>query len=83
MRFDSSANTQSQVRRSLGLDPRMIRFSVVKIGDKLHGPRGAMENITGQVEWESTQDASDAAGLGAFEASQTQRGARTDTFGRI
>ena len=35
MRFDSSTATQEMVRRTLGLDPRMIRFSVVKLGATL------------------------------------------------
>ena len=35
MRFDSSARTQHSVRRTLALEPRLIRFAVVKMGDKL------------------------------------------------
>ncbi|KAI7470733.1 hypothetical protein KC351_g12515 [Hortaea werneckii] len=49
LRFDSSAKTQHAVRRTLGLDPRMIRYSVVKMGSKLE--EGA--SITGQVQWPS------------------------------
>lgn len=35
MRFDSNAITQKEIRRTLGLDPRMVNFSVVKLGQKL------------------------------------------------
>ena len=53
MQFDSSIRAQEEVRRTMGLDPRMIRFSVVKIGDKLAGKDGygAIENITGEIPW--------------------------------
>ncbi|KAL3480396.1 ribosomal protein S6 [Aspergillus californicus] len=47
MRFDSSGPVQTAVRRTLGLDPRMIRFSVVKLGDKLEEIKG----VGGSVEW--------------------------------
>lgn len=51
MQFDSSIETQQAIRRNLGLDPRMIRFSVVKIGDKLGGKQGSIEEITGRIPW--------------------------------
>jgi len=35
MRFDSNPETQKGLRDVLGLDPRMIKFSVVKLGSKL------------------------------------------------
>ncbi|OCK74726.1 37S ribosomal protein Mrp17 [Lepidopterella palustris CBS 459.81] len=35
MRFDSSAKTQHALKRTMGLDPRMIRYSIVKLGSKL------------------------------------------------
>lgn len=35
MRFDGNAAAQAEVRRTLALDPRMVRFSVVKLADKL------------------------------------------------
>ncbi|KAF8465315.1 37S ribosomal protein Mrp17, partial [Kalaharituber pfeilii] len=35
MRFDASGQTQQVVRNTLGLDPRMIKFSVVKLGERL------------------------------------------------
>lgn len=54
MTFDSSASVQAEVRRQLGLNPHMIRFSVVKVGDKLGGARnekGKMEGVDGRLEW--------------------------------
>ena len=35
MRFDSSSSAQKSLRNTLGLDPRMVKFSVVKVGGKL------------------------------------------------
>lgn len=35
MRFDAGAQGHKMVRNTLGLDPRLIRFSVVKMGHKL------------------------------------------------
>lgn len=49
LRFDSDGRTQHAVRRTLGLDPRMIRYSVVKMGDKLEEIAG----VDGRAEWES------------------------------
>lgn len=34
MRFDASARTQHALRRTMSLDPRLIRYSVVKMGEK-------------------------------------------------
>jgi len=34
MRFDASARTQHYLRRTMSLDPRLIRYSVVKMGTK-------------------------------------------------
>ena len=47
MRFDSNGETQEQVRNTLGLDPRMIKFSVVKMGGTLKEVR----DVAGKVEW--------------------------------
>ncbi|EMC97802.1 hypothetical protein BAUCODRAFT_66624 [Baudoinia panamericana UAMH 10762] len=47
LRFDSSAKTQHAVRRTLGLDPRMIRYSVVKMGEKLE----EIADKGGKAEW--------------------------------
>ena len=35
MRFDSSAQAQQMVKRTLGLDPRMVKFTVLKLGRTL------------------------------------------------
>ena len=53
MQFDSSVKAQQNIRRFLSLDPRMLRFSVVKIGDKLGGVNGAIEEVDGQIPWKS------------------------------
>ena len=55
MRFDSSGPVQAAVRRTLGLDPRMIRFSVVKLGDKLE----EIKDVEGRVEWRNTRSLTD------------------------
>jgi small subunit ribosomal protein S6 len=55
MRFDSSGPVQAAVRRTLGLDPRMIRFSVVKLGDKLE----EIKDVEGKVEWRNTRSLTD------------------------
>ncbi|KAI5811137.1 ribosomal protein S6 [Peziza echinospora] len=49
MRFDSNGATQQTVRTTLGLDPRMIKFSVVKLGDKL----AEVSNVPGKT-WKFT-----------------------------
>lgn len=51
MRFDASPAVQSSVRRTLGLDPRMINFSVVKLGDKLE----EIKDVEGHIRWNSTR----------------------------
>lgn len=35
MRFDAPTATQEMVKRTLGLDPRMVRFSVVRVEERL------------------------------------------------
>jgi len=55
----------------------MIRFSVVKIGDKLRGKQGAMESITGQVDWMSPKEDLDMMN---FASRHGQRGAMPDLF---
>lgn len=35
MRFDSGARTQHTLRKTLALEPRLLRFSVVKLGGRL------------------------------------------------
>ena len=54
MTFDSSIGVQQEIQRQLKLNPHMIRYSVVKIGDKLGGyrnQRGKIEDVTGELEW--------------------------------
>ena len=48
MRFDCSPQTQEAVKTMLGLDPRMIRFGVVKMGD---GTLNGMKDVQGRMEW--------------------------------
>lgn len=35
MRFDANGESQKGLRNTLGLDPRMVKFSVVKVASKL------------------------------------------------
>lgn len=58
MRFDASAPVQNAVRRTLGLDPRMIRFSVVKLGNKLE----EIKDVEGTVAWNRVSRISDMVG---------------------
>ncbi|RMD41959.1 hypothetical protein DV735_g3188, partial [Chaetothyriales sp. CBS 134920] len=58
MQFDSSIATLNGVQRQLSLDPRMVRFSVVKVADKL-GKRnktgsGGVESADGEIAWTLT-----------------------------
>lgn len=71
MQFDCSASTQQEVRRQLGLNPHMIRFSVVKLGDKLGGYRnqkGKIEDVVGdgRKEWGGLRE--DVEALEAFKS---------------
>ena len=56
MRFDASGPVQTSIRRTLGLDPRMINFSVVKLGDKLE----EIKDVQGKVEWNKTRSIADS-----------------------
>ena len=56
MRFDSSGRTQHVVRRTIGLDPRMIRYSVVKLGFTLD----AIKDVGGLAGWGSKLRQADA-----------------------
>ncbi|MCJ1329467.1 hypothetical protein MMC10_006147 [Thelotrema lepadinum] len=47
MRFDCAPSTQDAVKRMLGVDPRMLKFGVVKVGD---GTLGGMMDKAG-VNW--------------------------------
>ncbi|KAG9248926.1 37S ribosomal protein-like protein Mrp17 [Calycina marina] len=52
MRYDASSKTQDTVRTTLGLDPRMIKFSTVKLGV---GTLESLSRIGGSMAW-SKQD---------------------------
>ncbi|KAH8811943.1 ribosomal protein S6 [Xylogone sp. PMI_703] len=52
MRYDASSKTQDDVRRTLGLDPRMIKFSSVKLGD---GTLEGLSKIGGSIPWQSRE----------------------------
>jgi len=58
MRYDASSKAQGDVRTTLGLDPRMIKFSTVKLGD---GKLESISNISGKIPW-SPADNSGAGG---------------------
>ncbi|QIW94725.1 hypothetical protein AMS68_000243 [Peltaster fructicola] len=49
LRFDSSAKTQHTVKRTLSLDPRMVRFSIVNLATKLQD----LKDFGGQAEWQT------------------------------
>ncbi|KAG9237736.1 37S ribosomal protein-like protein Mrp17 [Amylocarpus encephaloides] len=53
MRYDASSKIQDDVRKTLGLDPRMIKFSSVKLGD---GTLQAVSRISGDVLWKSREE---------------------------
>ena len=65
MRFDASTSTQEAVRKTLGLDPRMIKFGVVKIGERLKD----IKDVEGRVYWNQKEKAIIEAGL-SFGVSQ-------------
>lgn len=53
MRYDASSKTQDDVRTTLGLDPRMVKFSSVKMGD---GTLEGMCRIGGDIPWEVKEE---------------------------
>lgn len=69
MQFDGSVKVQQEVRRLLGLDPRMIRYSVVKVGDKLGGVNGAIEEVTGEIPWKAGSENTDMLSSAFLESS--------------
>ncbi|OJJ63638.1 hypothetical protein ASPSYDRAFT_38233 [Aspergillus sydowii CBS 593.65] len=56
MRFDAASPVQLGIRRTLALDPRMIRFSVIKLGDKLE----EVKDVGGKVEWNDVRSLSNS-----------------------
>jgi small subunit ribosomal protein S6 len=53
MRYDASSKIQMDVRNTLGLDPRMIKFSTVKLGD---GSLESLSKISGKIPWETREE---------------------------
>jgi len=51
MRFDSTGRAQEMVRRTLGLDPRMIKHSIVKLDKNPLAP-----HTGGKAEWKKNGD---------------------------
>jgi hypothetical protein len=61
MQFDSSIAAQKEVMRSLSLDPRMIRYSLLKVGSNKLGTKRAgdavgVEAVDGVVPWRARGD---------------------------
>lgn len=48
MRYDASSAVQDNVRKTLGLDPRMIKFGSVKLGD---GKLDTVAKVGGKIPW--------------------------------
>src|ERR1700676_28822 len=53
MRYDASSQIQDDVRKTLGLDPRMIKFSSVKMGD---GTLESLSKIGGSIPWDTREE---------------------------
>ena len=51
IRFDASPGVQRLVRKTIAVDPRMIRCGVVKMGDTLKEVAG----VEGKVQWQRTR----------------------------
>lgn len=47
MRFDSSVATQRAMKKTIGLDPRLLRHSVIKMGSTLQ----EIKDVGGKAEW--------------------------------
>ena len=52
MRYDASSKIQDDVRKTLGFDPRMIKFSSVRLGD---GTLESLSKIGGQIPWDTRE----------------------------
>ena len=48
MRFDASPSVQQLVKKTIAIDPRMIRCGVVKMGGKLKD----IVEVKGTVDWQ-------------------------------
>lgn len=62
MRFDASAQTQHILQRTLGLDPRLLRYSVVKLGSKLE----EVKDVPGRAEWGEVRQSDVGVGGAGF-----------------
>jgi small subunit ribosomal protein S6 len=62
MRFDSSAKVQHSVRRTLSIDPRLLRYTMVKMGNTLE----EIKDIPGKAKWPGTN----VGNLNGFAGSQ-------------
>ena len=51
MRFDASPSAQQLVRKTVAIDPRMIRCGVVKMGSRLND----IVDVKGTVEWQRSR----------------------------
>ena len=58
MTFDTSPAATAEIKRNLSLDPRMIRFHVVKMGDKLGNKRpGGIEGVGSEgTVWKALEE---------------------------
>lgn len=55
MRYDANSAVQDQVRKTLSLDPRMIRFGSVKLGD---GKLESIANVGAKIHWSEREGGS-------------------------
>jgi hypothetical protein len=80
MRFDSSARTQHLLRKTWNSDPRLLRFSVVKVGDKL----ADICDVGGRAEeWDGVEGSEGSvAGEGLMSAGDIGAGER-DIIGSL
>lgn len=81
VRFDASAAAQAAMCRALKLDPRMIRFSVIKLAERL-GTRGqiaGLEAVEGRVDWMGVQGEREME-VGNFVGATSAQAAGTAQF---
>lgn len=78
MRFDSSGETQQMVRTTLGLDPRMVKFGVVRLGSTLD----AIKGVQGSVEWGGGEEEGSGSGLGIAGRSRGEGAVGLERGGR-
>ncbi|KAF2425725.1 hypothetical protein EJ08DRAFT_736671 [Tothia fuscella] len=77
MRFDSSARAQHLLRKTWNSDPRLLRFSVVKMGDKLED----ICDVGGRAEeWAGVEGAEGSAYMGGDDGGRMERGAVNDVL---